>query len=191
MKHIGTKELGTKDLILRKVTKEDAKNAYYNWCSSEVVSKYVTWTKHKNQEETEKLYEMWEKEYEDLTTYRWIVEERKTKEVIGTIDIPSKKWLLYDTCEIGYCYGEKYWNKGYATQALKRVVEFLFEEVEAEVIFADHMSNNPASGCVMKKSGMKYDGTLRGRIIDKDGVRNDLVSYSITKEEYFKNKEIK
>lgn len=191
MKHVGTKKLETKDLILRKVKKEDAKDAYHNWCSSEVVSKYVMWTKHKNQEETEKLYEMWEQDYEDLTTYRWIVEERKTKEVIGTIDIPSKKWLIYGACEIGYCYGEKYWNKGYATQALKRVIQFLFEEVEAEVIFADHMSNNPASGCVMKKSGMTYDGTLRGRTVDKDGVRNDLVSYSITKEEYFKNKENK
>lgn len=47
------------------------------------------------------------------------------------------------------------------------------------------MSNNPASGKVMEKSGMKYVGNLRSRIIDKDGLRNDLISYSITKDEYF------
>jgi len=191
MKHIGTKELETKDLILRKLTKNDAKDAYHNWCSSDVVDKYVMWTKHKNQEETEKLFEMWEQDYENLTTYRWIVEERKTHVVIGTIDVASKKWLPYGACEIGYCYGEKYWNKGYATQALKKVVEFLFEEVDMDVIFAEHMDKNPASGAVMKKSGMKYEGTLRARIIDKEGLRNDLISYSITKEEYFKNKENK
>ena len=41
---------------------------------------------------------------------------------------------------------------------------------------------------VMKKSGMKYEGRLLKRIIDKDGITNDLLSYSITSEEYFKNK---
>ena len=76
---------------------------------------------------------------------------------------------------------------GYATEALKAVIKFLFEECEAEVIFADHLSNNPASGKVMEKSGMKYEGRLRGRMIDKEGKRNDLLSYSIIKDEYFKN----
>ena len=49
------------------------------------------------------------------------------------------------------------------------------------------MSNNPASGKVMEKVGMKYEGTLRSRVTDKDNIRNDLISYSITKEEYFNN----
>jgi len=50
------------------------------------------------------------------------------------------------------------------------------------------MSNNPASGKVMEKSGMKKEAVLRSRIVDKDGIRNDLISYSITKDEYFINK---
>lgn len=36
----------------------------------------------------------------------------------------------------------------------------------------------------MQKSGMKYEGTLRSRIVDKTGIRNDLISYSITRDEY-------
>jgi len=46
------------------------------------------------------------------------------------------------------------------------------------------MSNNPASGKVMEKAGMKYEGFLRGRIVDKASVRNDLHYYSILKDEY-------
>lgn len=191
MKNIGTKVLDTDRLILRKIKKSDALEAYNNWCSNEAVSKYVVWSKHENVEETEKLFDMWEKEYEDLTTYRWIAELKDTHELIGTIDVVSKKHLKYGVCEIGYCYGEKFWGLGYATEALKAVIKFLFEESEADVIFADYMSNNPASGVVMEKAGMKFDGVLRGRIIDKDGLRNDLGSYSVIKEEYLEIKEIR
>lgn len=185
MKYIGTRNLETERLILRRLTKEDAKEAFNNWCNSDNVSKYVLWEKHKDVSVTEKLYEMWEKEYEDLTTYRWIVQIQETNELIGTIDVASKKLLPYGTCEIGYCYGEKYWGQGYATEALKAVIKFLFEECDADTIFADYLSNNPASGKVMKKAGMTFEGILRSRIIDKDNTRNDLGCYSITKDEYF------
>ena len=39
----------------------------------------------------------------------------------------------------------------------------------------------------MKKIGMKYEGKLRSRIFDKTNKRNDLLVYSILKEEYFNN----
>jgi len=100
----------------------------------------------------------------------------------------GKKYFKYDVCEIGYCYGEKFWNKGYASEALIRVISYLFDEIGFEVICANYMSNNPASGRVMEKLGMKKEGILRGRIIDKDGIRNDLVGYSITKIEYLNKK---
>ena len=61
----------------------------------------------------------------------------------------------------------------------------MFEECEAELVNAEFMNNNPASGKVMEKSGMKFEGILRSRVIDKNNFRNDLVSYSITKDEYF------
>jgi len=186
MKYIGTKELETERLILRKLTANDYADAYINWCSSEEVSKYVLWSKHKDPIFTKMLYEAWENEYEDLKTYRWIVELKKTKDLIGVIDVVSKKYMVFGTVEIGYCYGEKFWNKGYASEALKRVIKFLFEECDVDTICAEHMSNNIASGKVMVNSGMTYEGTLKSRVIDKNNLRNDLLSYSITKEEYFK-----
>lgn len=186
MKLIGTKTLETDRLILRKIKLADYKEAYSNWCNNDNVSKYVVWNTHKNEGETRELFEIWVEDYKNLDTFRWIVELKDTKELIGTIDVVNKKFLKYDSCEIGYCYGEKYWNKGYATEALKRVIKFLFEEVDAYIVFADHLSNNPGSGKVMEKSGMKFDGKLRQRFLDKDGIRNDLLCYSITKDEYYK-----
>ena len=164
------------------------KKAFEEWYSKSEVDKYVTWSKHKNVDVTKNLFRIWEEDYKDLSTFRWIVELKDTKEVIGTIDVASKKYLPYGACEIGYCYGPKFWGNGYATEALKAVIKYLFEECEASVVYAEFMHNNPASGEVMKKSGMKYEGRLLKRIIDKDGITNDLLSYSITSEEYFKNK---
>lgn len=187
MKYLGSKTLETERLILRKIQIEDAYQAYENWCNSDIVDQYVLWTKHPSVETTIEQYTKWVEAYEDEKTFRWIVEIKEIKELIGTIDV-SVKYSKFGTCSIGYCYGDAYWGKGYATEALKAVIKYLFEECEAELIYAEHMENNPASGRVMEKAGLTYEGRLRSRVVDKMNRRNDLLNYSITKEEYFNNK---
>ena len=189
MKNLGTKKLETERLILRKINKNDYKKAFKNWCNSEKVERYVTWKKHKDELETKELYDIWVSEYDD-TTYRWIIELKINGDVIGTIGV-SKKFLSSSTCELGYCLGDKYWNLGIMTEAVVEVIRFLFEECEAETIWAEYLENNPASGKVMQKAGMKYEGTLRKRVVDKENIRNDLHVYSILKEEYFVMKNAK
>lgn len=183
MKFLSSMTLETERLILRKIKIEDAPIAFNNWCNSDVVDKYVLWKKHPNVETTINQYKKWIEEYNDEKTFRWIVELKDNHDLIGTIDVASK-FIKYDCCEIGYCYSEKYWNNGYATEALSAVIKYLFLECDAKVIYAAFMENNKASGEVMKKNSMKYEGRLRGRVIDKNGIRNDLLYYSITKEEY-------
>lgn len=182
MKKFGTQELETERLLLRKIRDNDYMEAFKNWTSSSEVVKYLMWEKHENEEVTKKLFDKWICDY-DEGTYRWIVELKKTHELIGIIDV-GENFIRFGTCEIGYCYGEKYWGNGYATEALKVVIRYLFEECEAETIFAECFSNNPASGKVMQNSGMIFEGWLKSRLVDKDGIRNDLGSYSITRERY-------
>ena len=189
MNLIGTKTIETERLILRRLTVKDSKEAFDHWCSNPNVSRYTLWDTHKDESVTERLYTMWEKEYEFNDTFRWIVELKSTHELIGTIDVASKAYIRFGAVEIGYCYGEDYWHKGYATEALKRVIRYLFDEVGEEVIYADYMEKNPNSGKVMNKAGMTYEGFKRGRVIDHDEIRNNIHSYSILKEEYLNNKE--
>lgn len=86
-------------------------------------------------------------------------------------------------------WGSNWWNKGYMTEAFKEVIKFLFEEVGVETIYAEHLAANSSSGKVMLKSGMKYEGSLRNRLIDKNTNKpTDLESYSIIREDYFNNK---
>ena len=166
---------------MRKFVIEDAENVYNNWATDPKTNKYLSWELHKSIDETKEILNKWISAYE-TGSYNWIVELKDTHEVIGSICEEGKK-VKEKTISIGYCYGSKWWNNGYATEALKKVIEYLLKEQDFYLVTANHRSSNPASGKVMQKAGMKYDGTLRERKIDKDGSRADMVYYSITKDE--------
>lgn len=181
LKNEGTKQIETERLILRKYTQEDVDDFYNNVGSDEMVTKYVTWDKHENKEVTQKIIDKWISEYENDNTYHWAVVLKSENVVIGSIDCVRVD-VKNETCEIGYVYGSKYWNKGYATEALKVVIDYLMNEQGFFTVSAKHLSLNPASGKVMLKSGMVYEGTLRKRMIDKTtGKHDDLLTYSICK----------
>ena len=184
MNDLGTQTLETDRLILRKIKESDAEEAFKNWTNDSKTTRYVTWEPHGTVKVTKKLFKTWEEQYNEPYTYKWIVYVKELDKIIGTIDIVHKD-IEYKTCEIGYCYGSKYWNKGYGTEALKAVLEYLFNKVGFELIEIRHQEENPASGRVMQKAGLKYETILRERMIDKETKkRANIVVYSLTKEEY-------
>jgi len=79
---------------------------------------------------------------------------------------------------IGYCIGRKYWNKGIASEALKSVMEYLFDKVGFNRIEAKFDPRNPNSGAVLKKCGMKLEGTLRMADWNNQGIC-DACYYSL------------
>lgn len=91
------------------------------------------------------------------------------------IDVISKN-IQYMTAEVGYCYGSKHWGKGYASEALRKVIEYLHGE-GFPVVTAEHFVSNKASGRVMEKAGMVYEATLKSRVINKIGEREDVLVY--------------
>ena len=84
---------------------------------------------------------------------------------------------------IGYWVGEPFWNKGYASESLKEVLVFAFDELKLNKVYAQHESSNLASGRVMQKNGMIKEGELCGHTV-KDGVSRDVVQYRLTEPEY-------
>ena len=186
MKNIGTIELESNRLLFRKASINDSKDMFNNWASDKEVTKYLSWDAYEKEENAVSYLKYLEEEYTKDNFYNWIVVSKEDNTPIGTIgavDIDIKN----NTVEIGYYYGRKWWGKGLATESLKRVIKFFFEEVEVETIYADHIDANPASGKVMEKAGMKYEGIMRKRALNKVTKKQaDLIYYSITKEDYFK-----
>ncbi|MDO4620361.1 MAG: GNAT family N-acetyltransferase, partial [Lachnospiraceae bacterium] len=84
-----------------------------------------------------------------------------------------------DQVELGYSIGSKWWRHGYATEAAKAVIHYAFDSVEFHRIYASHHIENTASGRVLEKIGMQYEGTLRDGQKNADGTYADLKLYSI------------
>ena len=182
MNHQGTVTLTTERLILRRFRIEDAEEAYRNWMSSEKVTKHLTWPPHKSAEESRDYIQSVIDSYKDDSTYSWVIEWKENHEVIGAIGVNSLREDV-NSCEIGYCMSDRYWGRGIMAEAYGKVIRFLFTEVGFNRIESTHDVNNPASGRVMEKCGLKYEGTLRQADRNNQGVC-DSVHRAILREEY-------
>jgi len=85
--------------------------------------------------------------------------------------------------ELGYWMGKDYWGQGYCTEAARPVVQYGFEVLKLNRIHACHFGGNPASGRVLQKIGMTYEGCRRQHFC-KWGVFEDCVDYAILRSEY-------
>lgn len=85
--------------------------------------------------------------------------------------------------EMGYWIGKPYWNQGYCTEAARAVIRYAFETLDLNRVQARHMTKNPASGRVMEKVGMQYEGRLRQQI-RRWGSFEDAEIYAILRQDY-------
>lgn len=152
MKHCGTMQLETQRLLLRRFTEQDIPAMFKNWASHPAVTRCLTWVSHRSEKETRAVVEGWLRQYQYRDFYEWAIVEKATGQLIGSIglvDGGSRK-----CCEAGYCLGEQWWNLGYATEALRAVLDFAVKKVGYRRVIAKHAVENPASGRVMQKAGM-------------------------------------
>lgn len=85
-------------------------------------------------------------------------------------------------CEIGYGFGSEHWGRGYGTEAVRAFLDYCFDTLGLERVYASFFPENTASGRVMEKCGMTYD-----RVSEKEltylGRERDLIYYKIDKSE--------
>jgi ribosomal-protein-alanine N-acetyltransferase len=84
--------------------------------------------------------------------------------------------------EVGYWIGVPHWGNGYATEAARALVRYGFEVLQLHRVYASHSSNNPASGKVLRKLGMKHEGRMRQHLV-KWAEYQDLEFYGMLKDE--------
>jgi RimJ/RimL family protein N-acetyltransferase len=100
---------------------------------------------------------------------------KETGRLIGIILYFDEK---EDSCEIGYGIGSAFWNQGYATEAVRRFLEYLFREKGMQTVYASFFTGNDASRRVMEKSGMTFDHFSEKELTYLD-VERDLTYYAI------------
>lgn len=81
--------------------------------------------------------------------------------------------------ELGYWIGVPYWNRGYATEAARMTVAFGFAAFGLHRIKSGYFASNPASGRVMEKIGMRYEGRRRDAIFKEGRGYEDVIEYGL------------
>lgn len=96
---------------------------------------------------------------------------KETDTLVGTFSLghlPKSK-----NGEIGYWIGLPFWNKGYASEGAKALLDFGFSQLKLNRIYGRYLTFNPASRKVMEKIGLEFEGILR-EVIVKDGTFHDV-----------------
>jgi ribosomal-protein-alanine N-acetyltransferase len=176
LNHKGTLTIKTDRLTLRRFTLDDSKDVFRKWTSSYENSRFVMKCPHDNIEKTEQMLLEYVKNYNAPDFYMWgIVFE---DELIGYICGNELNEDIESIC-IGYCITKSCWNKGITTEASKAVINYFFS-LGFNRIFSYHNPLNSASGRVMQKCGMKFEGRIRGGSL-LAGEICDCLQYSILK----------
>ena len=177
--HKGTQVLSTPRLTLRPFKPEDAPAMFINWASDSDVTRFLTWPTHSSVEISQWVCNDWVTHYAEPDYYQWAIVY--DGQPIGSIAVVEHDDSI-GKAHIGYCIGRAWWHRGIVSEALKAVIDFLFDEVGYDRIEARHDPRNPHSGDVMRKCGMKYEGTLRQSDRNNQGIC-DACWYALLKSE--------
>ena len=114
-------------------------------------------------------------------SYVFAIMEKSTGAFVGVMGIHPK--AAHNSAEVDYWIGKPFWGRGLASAALRLIIEFGFERLGLNRIEAGHFPHNPASGRVMQKANMRYEGRRRQAIFHREAY-TDLLLYAILREDY-------
>jgi len=114
-----------------------------------------------------------------LVNYAIVLSE--PQQLIGAIGLRIQP--AHQHAELGYWVGLPFWRQGYCTEAAAVVLRYGFEQLGLHRIHATHLRRNPASGRVLQKLGMSYEGRQREHARKWDQFE-DLEKYGILRTEF-------
>ena len=173
------KILETERLILRGWQLDDL-NDLYEYAKNPDVGTMQGWEPHSSKEVSLCVLKSFIKSDEV-----WAIVLKESGKVIGQLKIiPDENRGKYYAKFIHYALSEDYWGKGFMTEAVKRAIEYVFDEMNIDLLTAFHYPHNIRSKRVIEKCGFKYEVTIKQGSKIYDGQVFDNVCYSILKSEY-------
>lgn len=168
--------LDAERIRLRKFQKADADDLLAIASDEETV-KYLKWKGVKTLEQAK----------QQIIEHYWprqgifAIELKENQKCIGAVSINLMP--EHEKAGFGYMLNRCYWGKGYMTEALGTVIRFCFEQLDVSRVEASHYAGNEASGKVMQKCGMVFEGVGKREEIVKGEFR-DVVHYALLKEDW-------
>ena len=164
MDHKGTVNIKTKRLLLRKLSIDDASSLFELGELGQTL------------QEAQEYMKAMVADYNDPKYYHWGI--YLDGRIIGRVKVNE----LSDRdhfAQLGYGIALSYRNKGYMTEAVSAVAEFLLSETCIHRIYVEIRANNRASRRVAEKVGMKLEGCLRSHFLDNANEYADVYVYGL------------
>ncbi len=97
--------------------------------------------------------------WEAQTAASFAIVDRANTQYMGGIGLSIASATV--SAELGYWLGVPFWGQGFCTEAARGILAFAFNELKLHRVAANYLTRNPASGRVMEKLGMQYEGVQR------------------------------
>lgn len=180
--------LETERLILRPFSLEDSERVSELAGVKEIAENTTTIPHPYEREMAEAWIGMHKEQFKKGENVVFAVCLKRSGELIGAMGLILKQ--DHDRGELGYWIGLPYWNHGYCTEAARAVIAYGFETFNLNRIAAIHFTRNPASGRVLEKIGMHFEGVHRQEI-KRWGEYQDVACYGMLREEFSLRKDEK
>ena len=121
-------------------------------------------------------------DWDEDRRYSFVIQSRDGR-IAGGIILANIARGAFQNANVGYYVGEEFNSQGFATEALKQVVRFAFEEAGLHRVEAGIMDHNVKSKRVVAKAGFRHEG-MALRYLQIEGEWRDHHIYAITREDW-------
>lgn len=177
--------LETERLILRKILPCD-ENDMYEYSRDPETSKYLLWEPHASRSYTRAHIRYLQDAYNRASFFDWALIEKESGKMIGTCGF-TEIYEREKRAEIGYVIAPAFHRRGFAPEALKKVMEYGFLTLGLTKLSGRFMEDNEASRKILERFGFQND-TVRNESIFKRGKKERIFTYSLTKDQYLEIK---
>ena len=147
----------TARLHLRLPVLDDAPTLFARYTQDPEVARYMVWRPHTSVVEAERFLQRCAAVWADNTGFPFVIERLADGLLLGMIEFRVDDFKA----EFGYVLARDAWGAGYMSEALTCLVDWVLAQPTIYRAAAFHDVDNPASGRVMAKAGMAYEGLLR------------------------------
>ena len=144
----------TEHLFLREWTLDDLDD-FYEYASVDGVGQMAGWKPHENKEKSLEILKRFIEE-----KHVFAIEYKENHKVIGSLGIEKygledklTEFNNYKGRELGYVLSKEYWNKGIMTEAVRGIIDYLFNELDYDFLLCGHFDFNNQSRRVQEKCG--------------------------------------
>ena len=173
--------LATERLILREYQLSDASDVLV-YRGDPIVQRF-NGSVYESVVEAKESIEQAHAEFARQDGINWAVTLRSNGVVVGGFSFHNRS-RRHRRAELGYDLAHAYWGQGIATEALRVIIPFGFNELNLHRIYASTIADNHESVHLLEKLGFRREGTRRESSWEDDGTFHDSALYGLLRREY-------